>query len=228
MTFQGITGRVLFAGLVVCLPAVAQFFPIATPLPPYTAGAQLLPITGADDTQLSSLSGGGQTLTFSTSLTALTVGPTGGWAVWGSPPNTEGGTPRVVATPGNQTNLTVTLSSPVNTFGFEVEPANSGGLPATSFAISATFFNGSTVLGTVTRSVTFNSALLEAASSATPITSVQITAPAAAGGWAIAQFRTGNLPVAAPVSVPTVGIPGLAGLALLLGAAGCALRPVRT
>jgi hypothetical protein len=85
-----------------------------------------------------------------------------------------------------------------------------------------TFLNGSTTLGTVTRSIFYNGARLIAFSSATPITTVQISVPAAAGGFALAQFRFGTTLIGAPpaTGVPTLGPPALSGLAILLLAAG--------
>jgi hypothetical protein len=207
---------VLTIGLAGCFPAFAQFFPISSPTAAYTTQTTLIPITGLDSSSVPSLSGGGQTITFSTNLSVFTV-PTGGWNAWAPPPDTESSTPRVLASGVNQTSLTMTLSTAVNTFGFEIEPANVGGVPPVAFTISATFFSGATNLGTVTRSITNTGARLEAASSTTPITSVQITAPLAAGGFAMAQFRSGNVLIGAP-TVPAVGLPALGGLALLLAA----------
>jgi hypothetical protein len=206
---------VVAQGFALCLPAFGQLSQILTPTSPYTGGTLAMTVTVPDSTVLSVLAAGTQTITFSSSMTALTVGGIGGWGFWGSPPQTESSTPRVLGTPADLTSLTMTLGAAVNTFGFEVEPANSGGLPATAFPFTATFFNGATPVGSVSRSVTFNSAALIAASSATPITSVRVTAPAAAGGFAIAQLRSGNLALAT-ASVPAVGPVALCGLALLL------------
>jgi hypothetical protein len=155
-------------------------------------------------------------------MTALTVGVGGGWEFWGSPPNTESATPRVLATPANETSLTIALGTPVNTFGFEIEPANSGGFPPTAFLFTTTFLNGTNTLGTVSRSVTFNGAMLIAATSTTPITGVRITAAPTAGGWAIAELRSGNLPTAL-ASVPAISPAALGALALLLAFAGAIL-----
>jgi hypothetical protein len=222
-------------GAAIAVPAKAQFFPISSPVTAYTTQTTLVPIADPNFSVVPSISASGQTFTFATGLTAFTVGP-GGWSAWGSPPDTEGSTPRVLASDINQTALTFTLSTPANTVGFEIEPANRGAAPPaapTPFTISATFFNGGTVLGTVSRAIPNNGALLEAASSTTPITSIQISSPFAAGGFALAQFRFGNViigapPPTAPASVPTLGTTALAGLALLLAAAALLLAPVRT
>jgi hypothetical protein len=200
-------------------PALAQPFTIPDPTPQYTSLTTLIPITTAHLASTTTLSGGGQTLTFSTSLTGFDVN-TFGWTVWGAPPQTEGTPARVLATAINQTSLTITLSNPQNTFGFELEPANVG--PS---SMTVSFFNGATLLGTVTRSIPYNGARLMELSGTTPITSVQISAPGS-GGFAMAQFRFGNALIGGPGStnaVPALGLPELGALGLLLAGAGALL-----
>jgi hypothetical protein len=125
----------------------------------------------------------------------------------------------VAATAG--TTETLTLSSPVNTFGFELEPANVAGSP---FSMTVQFFNGATQVAAVTRTIAYNGAVLMAFSLPTPITSAVITAPAGAGGFAIAQIRFGNVFLFAPPStVPALGPAGLGTLGLMLAAAGSLL-----
>jgi hypothetical protein len=204
-------------------PAAAQFYTVLQPGPEYTSTTTLIPIAAADFSSVSSLSSGAQSLTFSASMTAFTVQP-GGWSAWGAPPATEGSSPRVLATEGEQTSFTITLGSPTATFGFEIEPANAGGPPPTPFTITVTFLNGATTLGTVARPILYNGALLAAASSATPITSVRINAPAAAGGFALARFRFGSALIggSAP-AIPALGPAWLAALGVLLAAGGTLL-----
>jgi len=176
-------------------------------------------VTAANLAAVSSVTNGSQTVTLSTTLQARTV--PGSWATWGSPPNTEGNTPRVLADiVGTASPLTLTPSVPATTFGFEVEP-NWG-----THSITADFRSGSTSLGTITRSVNGDSgALLFAASSTTPITSVVLTAPSAAFGFALAQFRM-NVGVVV-TSVPASGSAALCSLALLLLATGAMLARKR-
>src|SRR5947199_387578 len=135
MALRRFIARMAAAGFAICLPAFGQFSPISTPTPAYLSGTLAMTLTVPDSTVLSALTAGTQTITFSSSMTALTVGAVGGWGFWGSPPQTESSTPRVLATPADLTGLTMTLASPVNTVGFEIEPANSGGLPATAFPL---------------------------------------------------------------------------------------------
>lgn len=198
--------------LALALPAFGQFTPIATPTAGYTGSTTLIPISVADFTLLNSISGGGQTVSFSTPMQARTV-PTN-WTTWGAPPATESATPRVLAT--DVTSATLTLSTPAGKFGFEIEPLNPGTYPFT-----ITFMNGVTVLGTLTPSISGTSgAILTAASSSTPITSVTISAGGSAGGFAIAQLR---FAIPTVTSVPAAGPTALAGLAMALLAAGALL-----
>jgi hypothetical protein len=193
------------------VPGFAQFTPIAQPTAAYTSGTTLFPITVTDGTSVSSLAAGGQTITFSQTMTAGTVPAT--WLTWGSPPNTEGSTPRVLVTSG--TSLTLTLDTPAQILGFEIEPNN-----VTPVTITAAFRNGAVILGTVTLSFSgYSSALLAAASDPSqPITAVDISAPAS-NGFAIARLR--DFPTT--VTTPTLSFPALAGLALALAGLGVML-----
>jgi len=207
----------LWIGLAAALPASAQA--ILTPTAQYTGNTTVVPVVGADFSSVTSLSAGGKTITFAPSMLALTTGTT--WNFWGAPPNTESSTPRVLASDGGAT-VTLTLSSPVNTFGFELEPANVAGSP---FSMTVTFFNGATQVAQVTRTIAYNGALLMAFSLPTPITSAVVTAPPGAGGFAIAQIRFGNTFLFAPPpsTVPALGPAGLGTLGLMLAAAGSLL-----
>lgn len=205
------------------LPACGQFYAISSPTSAYTGTTTTVPVSASDNSSLASISLGAQVITFSNPVIAQTVGVN--WNDWGSVPNTEGNTPRIL-TAIDQTGLTLTLSSPVNTFGFEIEPFNinpSPPGPPVAFGITATFLNGSTVLGTVSRSILYNGALLEAASSHTPITSVRISSPVGAGGFALARIRFGVVVLEGSVSVPAVSTSVFCGLGLLLAAGGAIL-----
>jgi len=208
----------LWIGLAAALPASAQFYVISSPTAQYTGNTTPLPIAAANFSTVSSLTAGAQTVTFTPSLTAASIGA--GWNFWGAPPNTESSTPRLLETDPGVTTLTLTLSTPATTFGFELEPANVAGSP---FSMSATFLNGASTVGTVTRTIAYNGALVMAGSSATPITSIVVTAPGA-GGFAIAQLRFGSVLLSPATStVPTLGTAGLGTLGLTLAAAGVLL-----
>ena len=209
---------ICWLSLWVALPALAQFVPISAPNLAYTSGTTQIAIAAADGTSVSSVSDGVQTLTLSTNLDVHTV-PGGGWNTWGSPPDTEGATPRVLGIYTALTTETITLSAPKTTFGIELEPDAFG-----AFDISVDFMNGATLLGTVTRSASGSAgAKLFAATSATQITSVVIRAPTGASGFALARPRYGNLVANAVTSVPTLSEWGVMLLAGLL-ATGALLR----
>jgi hypothetical protein len=163
--------------------AQAAFTRISIPTATYTGSTTLLPVTAVDYSTVNSVSAGGQTVTFSIPMEAISV-PNGGWLTWNSPPNTESGVPKVLGTQGAGS-VTLTLSNPATTFGFEAEPD-----PFAVYTITAVFLHNTTVIGTISLAINGNGgALLEAASSDQTITSVQISSNA---DFAIAQIRSGG------------------------------------
>ncbi len=213
--------RVALPAVLISFPLLGQFTVIPSPTVSYTGATSLVSITAPNGTSVSSLSGSGQTLGFSTALTAATVGVSG-WSTWGSPPDTESSTPRVLARYTSLTSLTIDLSSPTGIFGFEIEPDTFG-----LFTIGATFYSGSTLLGSISQDVNGNAgARLFAATSTTPIDRVVVTSPSGANGFALAQFRFATpapAPISSPVATPLLGDAALAGLLILLAAAGAVL-----
>ena len=160
------------------------FTPIAQPDTAYVTGTTNL-TSGfpADGVAFSSISDGTETVTLSNSLNGGTVPTT--FPTWGPPPATESATPRVLQTSTAVTSETLTLSHPASTFGFELEPATGG-----AQSVTATFLEGSTTVGAITQSPSSASgALLFAAATDQAFTSVQLSIPAAAAGFAIAQPR---------------------------------------
>jgi hypothetical protein len=217
-------GRLLTVGICIAMcgviPALAQFTTYPTPVPAYTGGSTLMSIPGANFSTTTTLTDGAQTLTFSSAVGVRQV-PGGGWATWNSPPNVESSAPKVLAITTGLTSLTITLGNPVTLFGVEIEP-NSG-----TQAVALTYYNDATVLGSISQSVVGTSgAKLFAGSASTPITSVVLTIPSGASGFAMAQFRYGNTPTATTstvVGAPALSLPAMGGLALLLVACGSLL-----
>jgi hypothetical protein len=204
------------------LPAFGQLYQISQPTSGYTSATTLVPITAPDGTVLTSLTDGTQTVTLgfiapgSSVFEAHTVGG-GGWSTWGAPPATESSTPRVVGSYTSVTSLTLALSVPSRTFGFEIEPDT-----LSNFTISAAYYSGGTLLGTISQSINgHGGALLAAGSSNLPITAVVITAPSGANGFAMAQFRYGSTTLATPV--PALSTTVMMSLGGLLAAAGAFL-----
>jgi hypothetical protein len=133
----------------------AGLIPINEPDATYLASTTKIDLNSAtypDGASVSSVTDGNLTVTFSSSTTALTVvpgvlQPGTTYPTWGSPPQTESNTPRVLDG-GPKSSLTLTLSHSVNTFGLEVQPDAFEVLP-----ITAEFFNGATSLGSIMRQV---------------------------------------------------------------------------
>jgi hypothetical protein len=167
-----------------------SFTPIAQPgntLPNgnvYTAGTtNLASSIPADGTTTTSLTDNIETINFSQTMTAATV-PAGGFNNWGSPPNTESNTPRVLFNATIDT-LTLSLSTPAATFGVEMETDIFG-----THSLTANFFDGANLVGTISRSVTTpNGALLFAASTNQAFTSVVLSTPGGSLGIGIAEVR---------------------------------------
>ncbi len=159
----------------------------------YDAGTTAFVLPGPDLTAFSSLTSGGETLTFLNSLVRLSV-PTL-WATWSSPPQSETATPVVGYDSGNDT---LSLSLPVQVFGFELEPADLG-----VFNYTVNFFNNTTSLGSIALPVDGNSgAVLFAMEVAgNQINNVTISGNDS-GGFALANIRFAQ---AADTSVPEPG-----------------------
>lgn len=178
-------------------PGVAQAFTvIPQPDAAYVAGTTLVDLSSvADDDMLTGITQGSQTITFSQTMTKTTV--PAGWASWGSPPNTETSTPEVLYQEISSI-LDVTLSQAATIFGMELEPDLFGPYP-----MKADFYNGATLVGSITEFVNGQSdAKLFAASDGAGFTRVVLEETSGTSrGFAMAQLRFGPEP-------PTTGVPG--------------------
>ena len=164
--------------------ADAGFVPIPQPDATYLGQTTLLPVSGLDFDTVSSLSSGGLTVSFDAPLVALTTPTT--WSSWGSPPDVESSTPRVLWTNG-VTSLTITLSDPVGLFGFEAQPNTQ-----VVSSMLASFFLGTTLIGEIPLDVDGSGgAKLFAASSTTPFDTVVLSST---DDFAIAQIRVAVCP----------------------------------
>ena len=192
----------LAAVAVACSSLRADFVMTARPNATYLSRSTLLDFTDPDFTLVGAVSGSGETLTYDNTLEEFTV--PGTWNTWNHPPVVETATPRVGDTAGDS--LTITLSRPASTFGFELEPDS-----LTTDEVTAAFFSGSTPVGTIDAFPNGNAgALLYAASSSTnPFTSVLIT-DLAGNDFAIARQR---FTLATPEPAPLI----LVGSILLAG-----------
>jgi hypothetical protein len=186
--------------------AHAAFVAFPLPNPPYVSGTNLISFSAPDFSTLSSISDGTQTVHFNVPLVALTVPTT--WTSWGSPPQTESATPRVLWTNGS-TSVTLTFGNST-TFGFELQPNTS-----TPSSLTAEFFNGAVSLGSITRNVNGNAGarLFAARTTTGSFDRVVITGT---DDFAIAQVRyaptTLVVPEPASATLFGLGVLGLAGM----------------
>ncbi len=163
----------LAAGL--CPAAIIQF---TSPDSTYLGSTTLLPITVPDYTTVTVLSDGRLTINISGSQYAGTIGST--WATWSLPPESETSTPRTLQTAYS---VDFVFSTPLLIFGFEAEPN-----PFGPYDLTATFYNGADVVGTITRTVDGNAGarLFAAQTADLMFTSVNATSSV---DFAQAQFR---------------------------------------
>ncbi len=183
--------------LTTAFPAIAAFLGFAASIHAniiivkpdhlYVSQTTLIDISGFSDNSVqSSVSGGGQTVNFSSPMTKLSV--PGTWGTWNSHPQVETDTPPILYTNGNS-DIVLNLSSPARIFGFEAQP-NQGG-PET---ISAAFFGAGPAFQ-ISLDVSGNAgALLFAVSSDTAITQVEIN-DSAGNDFAIANIRSAPSPL---------------------------------
>jgi len=208
--FSSISPRECWRVLIIALgvfaaftaPARAGFTPISQPDASYIASSALLPITAQDFDAVSSLSLGPNTVSFDVPLVALTVPTT--WGTWGSPPDVETATPRVLWTNG-ATSLTLSFSLPLQLFGAEAQPDTT-----VVSSITASFFLGASLVGEIPLDVDGNGgARLFAASSTTPFDSVVFNST---DGFALAQIRLRAVPEPSSLAILAAGIAGVLGI----------------
>jgi hypothetical protein len=180
----------------------------------YQTATTKIDISGIPDlTTVSSVSGGGLTVTLSDTMTKGSVPST--FTTWGSPPDTESSTPPILNTFNNPNVNTRTLSFSENlsVFGVEVEPGAFG-----LHTMTMEFFEGAVLVGSVSRSVDGNAgARILAGESTTPFDSVVITESTPDPddeSFAIAQLRFQTAPAAVPEPA-TLTLLGLGALSLM-------------
>jgi hypothetical protein len=157
---------------------------IENPDAAYVAGTSLIDISGiANYTELTSVSDGLQTVTFSATMSKREV-PYGGANNWGCPPHTETCTPHVLWTQFVDS-VELALSASTNRFGVEVLPNLYG-----TQTFTARFYLGTTLVGSVTRAVTSpNEARLLAASASSLFDRIVITTDVTGFGFLMANVR---------------------------------------
>lgn len=179
------------------LPASA-FTPISSPDAAYLAATNYIdPSAIPDNTNVSSITDGVLTVSFSTAMRKYTA-PGGGWGTWSIAPDSQRGPSDTLPVfySNGETAVTFTLSQPVSIFGFEAEPN-----PFGVYTMTAQFYDaGGNLLGTISRDVNGNAgARLFAAQSSTPISSVVFSS---VEDWAAGAFRY-TLPTGPVIPEPT-------------------------
>lgn len=132
------------------VPSMASTFtPITQPDAAYLASTTKIDISGLTfGSSYGSISDGVLTVSFDKPLQKLGPVPNG-WATWSSPPYSESANPDVLYTAG-QYDLTMTLSQPCTTFGFELEP---NPFSNHEYDVDFILMSGPTVVGTITMTV---------------------------------------------------------------------------
>lgn len=161
--------------------------PIVSPTAAYLNATSVITFSDVDEALLHIITTNQIAVEFSSLLRASTVGDN--WASWGSPPNTESATPRVLWSGLDDnfdpvTTVTFLLSRPVSVFGFEAEPG-----PTSVHTLTASYFMQGQLLQTISRDVSGTAGAVLFAASAAPGTffdSVKLTSDA---DWAVGQLR---------------------------------------
>lgn len=159
----------------------ADFFAIPNPSAPYVQSTALIDFA-ADGSLVNSVSDGTLAISYDTALEQAGVPAV--WKTWNTPPAVETATPNVGMT-DFVSSLTSSFSLPVYVFGFEAEPDFLG-----FDEITASFYNGPALVGTIDQNVNgIGGALLFAAfTTSSPFTSVTVN-DLAGDDFAIARQR---------------------------------------
>lgn len=173
---------------------VGSFTPIEDVSGNYTTETKLLDISNIScETWVSSVSDGFLKLDFISDYTynmfKVQAGICGWGRSWGAPPGVEGPNPHLLYSYG-QNSIPISLSSPVKTFGFELQPQNAYFRdPTAPSIISVAFYRNGYLINTITKGINREeSAKLFAAQTDASFDYVLISM-SDGNGFTIGQFR---------------------------------------
>ncbi len=169
---------------------LASFTPIDDVSGEYTTETTLIDISGITcGTTLNSVADGDLTLNFSANMLKMQADVCGWAGNYGTPPAVEGPNPHMLFSNG-QNSVAISLSAPVTTFGFELQPNFYG---VVEFTVE--FYSEGNLVGSITRSPAavippgVGQARLFAANTDASFDYIVIQTNAQIGGFSIGQFR---------------------------------------
>ncbi|HLH19598.1 MAG TPA: PEP-CTERM sorting domain-containing protein [Bryobacteraceae bacterium] len=171
------------------VPALGSVFTsIPQPTAGYLSSTTLLAIADPEGSIVGSVSDGFLTVSFqsggSSALMDVDAVPDS-WSTWGAPPDTESATPAVLAFDDpTATAMSFLFDRQLVTFGVEIEPDDTS--PGNQHDVTATYWLGSTLVGTIDRSVSGDGGALLFAGSGGPFDRVDVASDI---DFASAQFR---------------------------------------
>lgn len=179
-----------------------EFEPISMPTLGYTSQTTRIDLGPIPDStpNMTTVFDATLSINFNPSLSKTTVGI--GWTSWGAPPYTETVTPDILFFPNSV--LTMALSVPQRTFGFELQ-----GDAVITNEFHVQFFDGFQFVGSITQFINGDGgARLFAATSTTRTfdTIVIVNVDGHSGGFAIANLRYSVQPVPEPATWATGAI----------------------
>lgn len=151
----------------------------------YVDGTDRIDFSGLSDLEeYDSITDGIQELTFSNPVQKRYVPSS--WNNWFWPPYSEDGTPDVLWSGWDNNEMTIKLSEPVSTFGFELEPNL-----YSAFNYTVKYYSKGSLVGSIIRTVTSpaDGRLFAAQTRAGLFDKIVITSSGDSYGFAIAQIR---------------------------------------
>ncbi len=163
----------------------ATFTPIDDVSGDYTTETTLIDISGIECfTVLNSIADSELTLDFDKNVDKRQANICGWAAIWGAFPDVEGPNPHILFSL-NQNSIGITLSAPVSTFGFELQPDVYG-----VAEVEVLFYSGGNLIGTITKSpAASDQAKLFAAQTDANFDYILVRETSTDYGFSMGQFR---------------------------------------